>query len=427
MSLRKAGAIWVDGDRFFDREVELEILAERARDGTHTLLTAPRRMGKTSLVRESLRLLAENEDFETIFVDLEDASDAGDAIAEIAVQTKSAKGVWNRICSDFFDAMKEIGSRVNSLTISELRVQLRAKISSGNQWRRGDEIFSALAESKRPVVLAIDELPILVNRLFSRNGDTITSEGIQVVDEFLSWLRKNGQAHRGRIVMVLSGSVGLEPILRRAGLSAQANIYTPLDLKPWTEDVATDCLAALAETYGVDLPIDVRRDMCHRLRHYVPHHIQQFFDHMHEHLRREDRTKASLNDVRRVYENEMLSIRGQVDLEHYEGRLRMVLEKKEYQIALELLTEAAISDGKLSDDSIDLYCRFIEATDRINDTRSTIENVLHLLEHDGYLERQSGGYRFISGLLEDWWRTRHGQRFVPIRNRQVKVKRRSLP
>ena len=44
--LRKAGANWVDGDRFFDRETELQALTERIRDGTHTLLTAQRRMGK---------------------------------------------------------------------------------------------------------------------------------------------------------------------------------------------------------------------------------------------------------------------------------------------------------------------------------------------------------------------------------------------
>ena len=40
MKLRKAGANWVEGDRFFDREAELEALAERVRDGIHTLLTA---------------------------------------------------------------------------------------------------------------------------------------------------------------------------------------------------------------------------------------------------------------------------------------------------------------------------------------------------------------------------------------------------
>ena len=55
--LRKQPSNWVDGDQFFDREVELEALGERVRDGTHTLLTAQRRMGKTSLVRELLRRL----------------------------------------------------------------------------------------------------------------------------------------------------------------------------------------------------------------------------------------------------------------------------------------------------------------------------------------------------------------------------------
>ena len=72
MGLRKAGANWVEGDRFYNRESELEALTERVGDGIHTLLTAQRRIGKTSLVRELLRRLAHEGRFETIFVDLED-------------------------------------------------------------------------------------------------------------------------------------------------------------------------------------------------------------------------------------------------------------------------------------------------------------------------------------------------------------------
>ena len=427
MQLKKAGANWVDGDRFFNRKAEIDTLTERVRDGIHTLLTAPRRMGKTSLVRESLRRLANEEGFETIFIDLEDASDTADAIAEIAARSRTARGAWNRIRTCFSDGLRTLGDRVDSVTVSELRVQLRAEINFGNQWRRGDEIFSALAENEKLVVLAIDELPILVNRLLRGNSDAITPEGTRAADEFMSWLRKNGQEHRGRVVMILSGSVGLEPILRKAGLSAQVNIYAPLDLKPWTEDVAVDCLAALAETYGVDLPLEVRRDMCRRLRHLVPHHIQQFFDHMHEHLRRENKTEASLADVKRVYEDEMLSVRGQVDLEHYEGRLRMVLGMEEYRIALALLTEASVSGGFLSDDSVELYRRSVEETGQADDPRIMIENVLHLLEHDGYLERQGGGYRFVSGLLENWWHARHSRHFVSIGDRLARAKRKSSP
>ncbi len=89
--IRKGGSNWVDGENFFDRKTELEALEERAREGTHTLLTAQRRMGKTSLVRELQRRLAETGEFEVVFVDLEAATDPADAIAEIGVQSKPVR------------------------------------------------------------------------------------------------------------------------------------------------------------------------------------------------------------------------------------------------------------------------------------------------------------------------------------------------
>ena len=42
-----------------------------------------------------------------------------------------------------------------------------------------------------------------------------------------------------------------------------------------------------------------------------------------------------------------------------------------------------------------------------------------LLEHDGYLTRVRGGYRFVSRLLEDWWCARFGMNFVPIGGRNL--------
>ena len=117
-------------------------------------------------------------------------------------------------------------------------MKLRAGIDAGNWRQKGDDIFAALAANERPVVLAIDELPILVNRLLKGQDYRMTPERKQAVDELMTWLRRNGQTHRSRIVMILSGSVGLEPILRQAGFSAHANIFSPFDLKPWDEETA---------------------------------------------------------------------------------------------------------------------------------------------------------------------------------------------
>ena len=62
-------------------------------------------------------------------------------------------------------------------------------------------------------------------------------------------------------------------------------------------------------------------------------------------------------------------------------------------------------DGLLSDDAIARH-RQLEA---VETNPVPIDNVLHVLEHDGYFEKHEGGYRFISGLLQDWWRTRYGR------------------
>ena len=410
MALRKAGSNWVDGDRFFDRETELEALRERVEDGTHTLLTAQRRMGKTSLVRELLRRLDEEGTFETVFVDLEAANGPEDAVAEIAVQSKSVSGAWLAIKTAFANSLRGLGEHVDELSVSEAKIKLRAGMNPGDWRHKGDLIFQPLAATKKPVVLAIDELPILVSRLLKGSDNKITAERTRATEEFLSWLRKNGQAHRGQVCLILSGSVGLIPVLQQVGLTAQANIYSPFDLRPWNEPTATECLAELAGNYEIDLSPEIRAEMCRRLRCLVPHHVQQFFDHLHEHLRRHGRHNATLDDVAHVYEQELLGVRGQTDLDHYESRLKLVLDLQGYQAALELLTEAAANAGELRADAVALY------NDDYEDS-VPIQNVLHVLEHDGYLEPSDDGYRFVSALLEDWWRARHGQHFVPIAER----------
>ena len=62
--------------------------------------------------------------------------------------------------------------------------------------------------------------------------------------------------------------------------------------------------------------------MCRRLRCLVPHHVQRFFDILD--LRMDGRRHASLEDVERVYTDEMLSVRRQTDLDHYENRLKCI-------------------------------------------------------------------------------------------------------
>ncbi len=121
-----------------------------------------------------------------------------------------------------------------------------------------------------------------------------------------------------------------------------------------------------------------------------------------------------MDDVELVYQRDLLSVRGQRDLVHYEERLRMVLGDDGYTDALSLLSEAVVNDGLLTHSVVRLYRD--EAVDKREE--DGVADVLYVLQHDGYLEERDGGYSFVSGLLEDWWRSRHGRQFTSITQQQ---------
>ena len=109
-------------------------------------------------------------------------------------------------------------------------------------------------------------------------------------------------------------------------------------------------------------------------------------------------------DVAQVYQDDLLGARGQTDLLHYEERLQTVLGDRACAVARSLLTAAAVNGGLLEYSEVEFRLEPAELDSEDN----PVDDVLHVLEHDGYLEGRPGGYGFVSGLLEDWWRTRYG-------------------
>ncbi len=128
---------------------------------------------------------------------------------------------------------------------------------------------------------------------------------------------------------------------------------------------------------------------------------------LHIHLNRQERTLAQTADVRHVHQHDLLGVRGQIDMVHYEERLKTVLGREGFRAALDLLTEAAVHKGLLTHEAIVLFRNSPFSSWR--NEGLTMPDLLNVLRHDGYLEPQDEGLCFVSGLLEDWWRARHGE------------------
>jgi len=408
--LKQAHGNWVAGDRFWDRETELGLFCDRLEEGANLLLVAQRRMGKTSLMKETSRRMGDR--YTCVFVDFQEAASAQDAIAELSVALQPHKGLWNQT-KELFSSILD---RVEKIGIDEIGVTLRAGLTAGNWAAKGDRLFTILASADKPVVLMLDEVPILVNRLLKGDTFAITPERRAAADAFLSWLRKNTQAHQGVVRVVLSGSIGLEPVLRQAGLSATVNNFSPFDLEPWDEPVAKECLHALAEEYGVHLRDGVESEMIRRLGCCIPHHVQMFFDQAYVHCTRRKTTELLPADIEEVYNTGMLGARGHAELTHYEDRLKTVLGLEKLPLAIEMLCEAAVS-GALNVDAL----RVLGGEYSFDDEGTTdVEKyILWVLEHDGYLTKKDDEYVFVSSLVRDWWKNSHGMFFVPVSQREV--------
>jgi hypothetical protein len=405
---------WVEGDRFWDREKDIELLIKRLDEGAHILLAAQRRMGKTSLMKEVKRQLSDR--YTCLFVDLQKAASAEEAIVEISLALEQHNSLWKKTKELFSNALKMVAGGIEELNLGEIGIKIRAGLSSGNWSEKGDSIFSILAESELPVLLLIDEAPLMINRILKGDDFKITREKKAKADEFMSWLRKNSLAHQGKIRIVLSGSIGFEPVLRQAGLSAAINNFSPFDLKPWDEETAIGCLRALADEYKICFEKDAEAVMVRRLGCCIPHHVQMFFTHVHDRCRRRGRMGFFPDEVNDIYESEMLGLRGHAELTHYEDRLKLVLGPKIFPLALEILTEIAVT-GSLGRKALVALQNGYEFEGV--STQSAQEEILRVLEHDGYIKAGASGYMFESKLLQDWWKKRYGLFYVPVLERGV--------
>ena len=403
--MRSATGRWVSGDDFFGRDLELQLLEEKVGDRNHVLLTGQRRMGKTSVAQELGRRL-QTQGWVFLFTDVEGATCAEDVIANIAQAIHPVRPLLLRFADGIERWFNDMVEEVSAL---DFRVKIRAGLNTGNWKRYGDKLIGHCAEHDRPVLLVIDELPIFLNRMLRHD------EGKERVEEFLSWLRGAFQHHEKHSpVLIVSGSIGLEPLVRRLGLSDRVNYLDPFRLRPWGCEASIECFKSLAASYKLSLDDDVAPTVYDALGIGIPHHVQSFFARLREHTTMQAKDRVTVEDVKAVYRTQMLGPSGQNDLAHYESRLRDVLADETYTIAMEIIAEAAIQQVFTAEARRCLERLYSTVGDG---ARERITEALDVLEHDGYLEANDDGHRFPSRLLRDWWAARFRDHYTPLAER----------
>ena len=400
---------WVSGDDFFDREPELRLLESRVRDGNHVLLTGQRRMGKTSVARELGRRL-ETQGWVFLFTDVEGATSEKDVIAGLAKAVQPVRPILSRFTGTMRRWLGEQVEKVDEISASDFRVKFRAGLRAGNWRYRGEQLIHACAAHDQPVLLVIDELPIFLTKML-RNDN-----GARRVDDFLSWLRGMLQGLGGSSpVLIVSGSIGLTPLVRRLGIPDRINHFYPFRLGPWSREISVECFERLAKDNGLQIEHGVADAVYEALGTGIPHYVQSFFAHLQEFSAMRNRDLVTVEDIGEIYRSELLGPSEDNDLVHYQTRLKEGLDdERSHTIALEILAEAATQEAFTPDARRCLARLYSPVGDDVPDR---IAEVLGVLVHDGYLETGENGHRFPFRLLKDWWSARFRDHHIPLGSR----------
>ena len=403
--MRPTAGRWVSGDDFFDREGELRILESHVRDHNHLLLTGQRRMGKTSIARELGRRL-EAKGWIFLFADVEGSTCPEDAVATIAKETYPVRSIASRLgrgAKEWFEEnIEEVGAH-------GFRAKIRAGLNAGNWRRLGEKLLQECADQDAPVLLVIDELPIFLKRMLHDDGDAGR------VDEFLSWMRGAIQSLGDEgPVFIVSGSIGLQPLVYRLGIPDRINHFYPIRLQPWDRATSVECFNRLAAGEGLQVEDGVADAVYDALGLGIPHHVQSFFARIRDFATLRGTGAVTVADVGHVYETSLLGPFGQIDLVHYETRLKDGLDDETFSIAMEILAEAA-TQSVLTPRA--RRCLEQQYETLVNDIRGRVADAIEVLVHDGYIEDGENGHRFPSRLLRDWFAARFRDHHLPLEGR----------
>lgn len=384
----------VTGDAFFNREVERHHVRNKVENGEPLLLTGQRRMGKSSLAREIGRVLVaeQGDTWSFVFVDIQSCSTGAELVARLAEEVyrhpdfSNMKHPWLKSLSTLLGSIEEVSA-------GDFAIKLRRNLHAGNWQVKGRELLQSIESIEKRTLLVLDEFPDVINKIYQ-------NEQVKGVETLLDWLRPEIQAtvQNKKISIILSGSIGLEPVLQRMKMTDKINNLAVYRLQPWKREVAKNCFKALASYRGITVEEEAFDYFLDQLGIYIPQHIQQCWARLDAHLRVEEKRTAGKDDAEHVFQTVILRSDSDRMISHYEDRLAETLGAQYYPAAMQLLDKMC-DGGRLAVDDANRFRQGLSVD-------VDIHYLLGVLTHDGYLDVEADCWIFNDCLLRKWWQKR---------------------
>ena len=381
MIQNKTGAS-VERENFYGRKERVNKAWQKLTEGNSLILAAPRRVGKTSFSKKMMEI-AEGHKWKTIYLDVEGFHDELEFSQRLAEKLQGLRNMRVKGYKSITDFLSKIhikaamnGSEVEINTIKE----------TTNYIKEIDKQLKALENSH--LIIVVDELAIFLNSLLGENTD---SPQVSRVERFMNWLRKLRMEYTKNLVWIFCSSIGIENFLSVYEISNTINDLTSFKLDALPREEAIGLLSALAESYKIDLPDEVKEYILTKIDWAIPYYIQLVFSEIHNlHLNR----TIEIHDVDIAYKG-ILTPQNFCGIDQHFKQYPKLQSHQRNILTLLAQTPTGMRRAMIRE-------QFINPNTTC-DADLILTQCLEILLNEGYIIRQEERYIFRSRLLKDYW------------------------
>lgn len=362
-------------------------------DNQSVVMTAERRIGKTTIIR---KMEAEKLDgWRPVFEDLEKHHSA----AEFAM------GVY-RTVNQFLTGKSKIAKRTRDLLAglggTEIAGVFRLPEKREAPWkdiltRSIEDLIHENEKNGERLLFLWDELPFMLASIRDREGENTAMEVLDV----LRALRMTHSSLR----MVFTGSIGLHHVIK--SLKAKNYGNSPLNDMLAVEvpplDKASAIVLASSLLDGESIVVKDSNAVAAAIADFSDN-FAFYIHHIVKALKSVD-TQISPSDIEPLVRRQYVDAIDPWELSHYRSRIPNYYGDENEKAVLMVLDELATEERFVPLDQLAERIKTVDETLK----REDVIDLLELMQKDHYLTRSTEGhYAFQFSLIRAWWKTKRG-------------------
>ena len=377
----------VTGDDFFGRVKELLQAHRYLSEKQSLLLSAPRRIGKTSFAK---KLISDktSQKWRCIYIDLQGIA-TEEAFLRKLIESFTGGGIMEKAGKKVKDLIESTFNITEGIELGALRIDLSRRDNLETLYLRLSETF----DYKDDTLVVIDELPLFLGKLMGRD-----EQNREEVEFLLNWFRSIRQYENSKIRWIFCGSVGLRNFTNHHRMSQAINDLIDFKLGELSKEEATGLIVALADSYGLTIDKNVTTTTLELMQWPIPYFIQLLMDRLILKKQNFWETPVLIEDIECALDELSQS-------DYFMTWDERLDEYRELEyMARTVLDNVALAEAGLTKEQLlQIVMRSTPITEEPS-VRKDLAKVMEMLEHDGYIIRSEGRRKFRSPLLRKWWK-----------------------